>query len=319
MRPRKSVWIITEEKMNGSFDIIVVGGGPAGLTAALYALRAEKSVLVLEKNNFGGQIAWSPRVENFPGTASMSGSEFADRLLTQVMDLGGEIDLSEVTGVEDEGGVKLVRTADGDYEAKAVILATGAKHRKLGVAREDELAGNGVCYCAVCDGAFYKGRPVAVAGGGDAALQDALLLSETCSTVYIIHRRDEFRAEMANVRAVRAKSNIRLVMNSRIVGLEGADELKGVDIENAGDGIRKVLPVDGLFVAVGFQPENERFAPVASLDGVGWFSAGEDCLAGAPGVFAAGDCRAKNVRQITTAVGDGASAAVAACRYIQTL
>ena len=301
------------------YDVIIVGGGPAGLSAALYALRAEKTVLVLEKNNFGGQIAWSPRVENYPGLMSVSGAALADNLLSQVLEKGGEIELTEVFGISDFGLTKTVRTADGDFEAKAVILATGAKHRRLGLPREEELTGNGVCYCAVCDGAFYKGRPVAVAGGGDAALQDALLLSASCSEVYIIHRRGEFRAEAANVSAVRERPNIRLVMSSRVMELLGEKELSGVTIYHSSDDIRSHIAVDGLFVAVGYQPENGAFAEFADLDDNGWFDSGEDCRTRTPGVFAAGDCRAKTVRQLTTAVGDGAVAAVAACRYVDGL
>mgnify|MGYP003209883404 FL=1 len=200
--------------MLGTYDIVIVGGGPAGLAAAIYGRRAEKSVLVLEKNGFGGQIAWSPMVDNFPGIPSVSGAELADRMFSQALDMGAEAELAEVTGLRRDGAGYAVVTPDGDYAAKAVILATGAQHRRLGVAREEELAGNGVCYCAVCDGAFYKGRPVAVAGGGDAALQDALLLANGCSEVYIIHRRDEFRAEAANVSAARSRPNIEFCMSS---------------------------------------------------------------------------------------------------------
>ena len=305
--------------MLGTYDIVIVGGGPAGLAAAIYGRRAEKSVLVLEKNGFGGQIAWSPMVDNFPGIPSVSGAELADRMFSQALDMGAEAELAEVTGLRREGAGYAVVTPDGDYAAKAVILATGAQHRRLGVAREGELAGNGVCYCAVCDGAFYKGRPVAVAGGGDAALQDALLLANGCSEVYIIHRRDEFRAEAANVHAALARSNVKLRMSSRVVALEGEGELTGIVIEPVDGGERETLRVDGLFVAVGYEPGNAPFAGMAELDAAGWFAAGEDCAAGAPGLFAAGDCRAKTVRQLTTAVGDGAAAAVAACRYIDKL
>lgn len=299
------------------YDIIVVGGGAAGMTAALYALRAGKSVLVLEKEGFGGQIAQSPRVENFPGTAAMSGAEFSDRLLDQVTALGGEIDIRIVTGVEVCGSERVVKTDEGELTAKAVILATGAKHRHMGLSREDELSG--VSYCAVCDGAFYKGRPVAVYGGGDAALQDALLLSNYCSTVYVIHRRDEFRAEKPNVEALKGRSNVRFVMSRVITGLEGDNELRGVWIESPDGGDKKLLPVDGLFVAIGFEPENAAFGNVAELDEGGWFASAEDCRTRTPGVYTAGDCRKKSVRQLTTAVGDGASAAVAACRYIDSM
>ncbi len=305
--------------MLGSYDVIVVGGGPAGLTAAIYARRAEKSVLVLEKNGFGGQIAWSPRVDNFPGIPSVSGAELSDRMFSQALDMGAEAELLEVTGLRRVEDGLVVITPEGDYAAKAVILATGAQHRKLGVDREDEFAGNGVCYCAVCDGAFYKDRPVAVAGGGDAALQDALLLSNTCSEVYIIHRRDEFRAEAANVRALMSRPNVKLCMSSRVAALEGEGELSGVVIESTVDGQRRALRVDGLFVAVGYEPGNASFAELTRQDAAGWFDTAADCAAGTPGVFAAGDCRAKAVRQLTTAVGDGAVAAVNACRYIDKL
>ena len=199
------------------YDIIIVGGGPAGLTAAIYARRAERSVLILEKNGFGGQIAQSPRVDNFPGIPSVSGAELSDKMLSHALELGVEVDLAEVTGVEPVGdGSFTVKTEDGEYGAGAVILATGARHRRLGVEREDEFAGSGVCYCAVCDGAFYPGHPVAVVGGGDTAVRDALLLANTCSEVYIIHRRTDFRAEAANVAALKSRENVHLVMNSRV-------------------------------------------------------------------------------------------------------
>ena len=239
--------------MLASYDIIVVGGGPAGLAAAIYGRRAEKSVLVLEKNGFGGQIAWSPKVDNFPGVPEVSGAELADRMFSQALGLGADAELAEVTAVSPAPGGFTVSTPDGDYAAKAVVLATGAQHRKLGVDREDELAGNGVCYCAVCDGAFYKDRPVAVAGGGDAALQDALLLANVCSQVYIIHRRDEFRAEAANVRAVLSRGNITCLMNSRVVALEGEGELSGIVVEDKATLERRSIAVDGLFVAVGYE------------------------------------------------------------------
>ena len=218
--------------MLASYDIVIVGGGPAGLSAAIYGRRAERSVLVLEKNGFGGQIAWSPKVDNFPGIPEISGAELADRMFAQALDMGAQAELAEVTGLRREGKGFAVITPEGEYAAKTVILATGAQHRRLGVPREEELAGNGVCYCAVCDGAFYKDRPVAVAGGGDAALQDALLLSNGSSKVYIIHRRDEFRAEAANVRAVLSRGNITCLMNSRVVALEGEGELSGIVVED---------------------------------------------------------------------------------------
>ena len=300
--------------MPQTYDIVIVGGGPAGLAAAIYARRAGKSALLLEKNGFGGQIAWSPRVENYPGVAAISGAELSDRMFGQALEMGAEADLAEVTGLAREGALWRVETPEGDYLARAVILATGARHRRLGVEREEELAGSGVCYCAVCDGAFYKGRPVAVAGGGDSAVQDALLLSNSCSQVYIIHRRREFRAESANVDALRSRGNVTMLMDSRVTALLGAGELTGVRVEGP-DGSRDI-EVDALFVAVGSEADSAPFAGVASTDAAGWFTAGEECVAGAPGLFAAGDCRAKSVRQLTTAVGDGAAAAVAACHHV---
>ena len=301
------------------YDIIIAGGGPAGLTAAIYARRAEKSVLILEKNGFGGQIAQSPRVDNFPGIPSVSGAELSDKMFNHALDLGVEADLSEVTGLTREESGFVVHTADGDISAGAVILATGAKHRRLGIAREEEFAGSGVCYCAVCDGAFYPGRPVAVVGGGDTAVRDALLLSNSCSEVYIIHRRTEFRAEAANVEALRARENVRFVLNSRAVELIGDGELAGVVVENLESHERRTLEVEGLFVAVGHESDNAPFAALTDTDAQGWFTAGEDCRTPTPGLFVAGDCRAKAVKQLITAAGDGASAAVAACHYLDSL
>lgn len=302
-----------------NYDIIIVGGGPAGLTAAIYARRAERSVLILEKNGFGGQIAQSPRVDNFPGIPSVSGAELSDKMLSHALDLGVEVDLAEVTAVKPNGdGSFTVRTEDGEYGAGAVILATGARHRRLGVEREDEFAGSGVCYCAVCDGAFYHGHPVAVVGGGDTAVRDALLLANTCSEVYIIHRRDGFRAEAANVAALKSRENVHLVMSSRVTALLGDGELSGVEVENVESGEKTVLTVSGLFVAIGHESDNEAFRGFAETDAAGWFTAGEDCKTGTPGVFVAGDCRVKGVKQLITAAGDGASAAVAACAWLDS-
>ncbi len=300
------------------YDIIIVGGGPAGLTSAIYARRAEKSVLILEKNGFGGQIAQSPRVDNFPGIPSVSGAELSDKMLGHALELGAEIDLAEVTGVEPRGGGFTVRTPDGDYGAGAVILATGAKHRRLGVEREEELAGNGVCYCAVCDGAFYPGRPVAIVGGGDTAVRDALLLSNTCSKVYVIHRRHEFRAEKANVAALRSRDNVELITGARVAALLGGDELTGVAVEDIETGERRELEADGLFVAVGHESDSAPFRGAAETDEAGWFTAGEDGVTMTPGLFVAGDCRRKSVKQLITAAGDGAAAATAACRWLDS-
>ena len=301
------------------YDVIIIGGGPAGLTAALYALRAGKSVLVIEKNAFGGQITWSPKVENFPTIESISGTELADRLMSQVMNQGADMELDEVTSVEIKDGVKLVKTDFGaEFEGKALIIATGARPRMLGIDREEELVGAGVCFCAVCDGAFYKGHPVAVNGGGNSALQDAMLLSETCSKVYLVHRRDSFRGEAKLVQALEAKANVEFVLNSSITALNGDNELTGITVTD-NNGASRDIQVDGLFVAIGHGPDNGIFAELLELDEAGYADSGEDCVTKTPGVFVAGDCRKKSVRQLTTAAADGSASALAACRYIDSL
>lgn len=301
------------------YDVIIIGGGPAGLTAALYALRAGKTVLVIEKNAFGGQITWSPKVENFPTIESISGTELADRLMSQVMNQGADMELDEVTAVEVKDGIKHVKTEFGaEFEGKALIIATGAKPRMLGIDREEELVGAGVCFCAVCDGAFYKGHPVAVNGGGNSALQDAMLLSETCSKVYLIHRRDSFRGEAKLVEALAAKANVEFVLNSSITALKGENELTGITVTDS-NGASRDIEVDGLFVAIGHGPDNGIFAELMELDEAGYAASGEDCVTKTPGVFVAGDCRKKSVRQLTTAAADGSASALAACRYIDSL
>ena len=298
-------------------DIIIIGGGPAGLTAATYARRAGKKVLILEKAAFGGQITWSPKVENFPGIVSASGVEIADRLLEQALGQGADVELEEAVSVCSENGIFTVSCASGaEFSASSLIIAVGAKPRTLGLEREEELTGCGVCYCAVCDGAFFAGKEVAVYGGGNSALQDALLLSETCSKVTLIHRRDSFRGEAKLVEAIRAKENVELMLNSTVKSLLGKDELTGLTIEQ--EGIEKELPVEGLFVAVGHKPDNGIFAPYMELDEAGYVASSESCLTKTPGVFAAGDCRAKAVRQCSTACADGAVAALAACSYLDS-
>ena len=300
-------------------DIIVIGGGPAGLTAALYALRAGKSVLVIEKSTFGGQITWSPKVENFPTIPSISGAELGDRLTSQVLEQGAELELDEVVSVELDGDIKRVKTDfGGTFEAKALIIAAGARPRTLGIPGEDALMGAGVCFCAVCDGAFYRDRPVAVNGGGNSALQDAMLLSDTCSKVYLIHRRDTFRGEARLVEALRARENVEFVLNSSITALIGQDELSGLIVTND-KGESREISVDGLFVAIGHAPDNGVFSELIDLDKGGYADSDESCTTKTPGVFVAGDCRKKSVRQLTTAAADGSCAALAACRYIDAL
>ena len=297
-------------------DIIVIGGGPAGMTAALYALRNGKSVLVLEKHGFGGQITYSPKVENYPGTIQMSGNEFADKLLEQILALGAEVELEKAVAVEEADGHKLVRTEEGNaFEAMAVVIATGVKHRMLGLPGENELVGNGISFCAVCDGDFFSGQTVCVAGGGNSALQEALLLAGKCASVTILQDLPRCTGEQKLQDLLFARPNVRLITGTKLTRLvtEG-DALTGVEIEREGQ--RETVPCDGLFVAIGLIPENEPFEALVALNSYGYFDSDERCMTRTPGVYVAGDCRSKGVRQLTTAVADGATAALAACRYI---
>ncbi|MGI6672327.1 MAG: NAD(P)/FAD-dependent oxidoreductase [Christensenellales bacterium] len=299
-------------------DLIVIGGGPAGLTAALYALRAGKSVMLLEKNAFGGQIAFSPKVENYPGSESMTGSDFADRLFSQVINLGVDFDIAMVTGIEDKGDHKQVYTEDGDiHQARSVIIAVGAKHRKLGVPGENELASRGICYCAVCDGDFYRGKKVAMVGGGNTALQEAIFLSDICEQVTIIQNLDDFTGEARLVQALRRRGNVDYIFGAQVASVHGnQDGLSHVKVRKTVSGEELELPLDGLFVAIGLEPENEPFSELVKLNEYGYIDADENCLTATPGVFVAGDCRSKHIRQLTTATADGTVAALAALRYL---
>ncbi len=300
------------------YDIIIIGAGPAGLTAALYALRADKSVLVLEKGTFGGQITYSPQIENYPGFIEMSGIEFADKLVDQVLSQGADIEMETVISIRDNGATKTVVTEDGEYEGKAVIIATGVKHRQIGLPKENELVGNGISYCAVCDGAFFKNQIVAVLGGGNSALQEAVLLSDTSKKVYVIQNLDYMTGEAKLVEKLQAKDNVEFVVSTVITELIGDDSLKGLKLQNS-DGAVSELTVDGLFVAIGLVPNNKAFEEIAGLNEWGYIDSDESCITKTPGVFVAGDCRSKSIRQITTACADGSVSALAACRYIDCL
>ena len=297
-------------------DVLIVGGGPAGLTAALYALRNGRTALVIEKDSFGGQITHSPRVQNYPGIRTMSGNEFAEKLTDQVLSLGADIEIDRVAGIRREGGNFAADTESGAvFTGRTVILANGVRHRSLGLEGEEDLIGEGVSYCAVCDGDFYTGRKVCVAGGGNSALQEALLLADKCEKVTILQDLDFFTGEEPLRKALFSKGNVEALTGVTIRRLNVTDGLfTGVTVGTAGG--EKIIPCDGLFVAIGLIPDNESFSVVADLDARGYYASGEDCRTRTPGVFAAGDCRAKEIRQLTTAAADGAAAALAACRYL---
>lgn len=299
------------------YDIGIVGGGTAGLTAAIYGQRAGKKTIVFEGTAYGGQISSSARVENYPGIAVISGFEFSMNLSEQAKSLEAELVSAQVQEIRKEGENFLVTTSRGDYICKTVILATGMTHRHLGLEKEKHLTGSGVSYCATCDGAFFRGRDVAVIGGGNTALQDALFLSAYCSKVYLVHRRDEFRGEDRLVEQLRKKENVEFIMSAVVKDISGKFMVDGVILNNKKTGEDFTLPVSGIFVAVGQIPGNENFADIVELDENGFIRAGEDCLTSCPGIFAAGDCRTKEIRQLVTAAADGAAAALAACKYIR--
>ncbi len=301
------------------YDIIIIGAGPAGLTAALYARRAEKSVLVIEKNTFGGQITHSPRVENYPGFITMSGTEFADKLVEQVLSQGADIELETVTDIEGSAGNYTINCENTSYLGKSVIIATGSHHRQLCVPGEEKFVGEGVSYCAVCDGAFYRGKNVAIAGGGNTALQEAVMLSDICSQVTIVQNLAFLTGEQKLVDEVMARENVNIILSATVSAVLGDDEFSGLLLNI--EGKEEILSCDGVFVATGQIPENEPFKEVVALDERGYIISGEECLPKTEkaGIFVAGDCRTKAIRQVTTASADGAVSAIAACKFLDSL
>ena len=333
-------------KEKNMYGVIVVGGGPAGMTAALYAVRNGKSALVIEKAGFGGQITHSPKVENIPGFTQLSGNEFADQMLEQILHQGAEIEIETVTEVKkgtvavdsECTGFTVVTEEGNEYEGRTVIFATGVKHRMLGLPGEDALVGEGISFCAVCDGDFYSGKKVCVAGGGNSALQEAILLAEKCTEVVMLQDMDFFTGEERLQEVLFSKPNVKTYTGVKINKLltEGSEEeptLVGVEIEHvsaagevngaavgdAGVGTTETITCDGLFVAIGLIPENDAFKEFENLNDYGYFNTDEHCVTKTPGIFVAGDCRSKFVRQVTTAAADGAVAALAACRYVNGL
>ena len=300
------------------YDIIIIGAGPAGLTAAIYGRRAEKSVLVIEKGVFGGQVTFSPKIENYPGFGELSGTELADKMVEHAINLGAEFEMENVVAING-GEIKEVITENGTFSAKTVIIATGASHRHLGVEGEEKYLGNGISFCAVCDGAFYAGQDVTVIGGGNSALQEAILLSATSKKVTVIQNLSTLTGEEALQNILKAKDNVEIICSSVVTGFTGEDTLTGVVIKNTETDEEKTISCDGCFVAIGLIPATDFIKDNISLNDYGYVDANESCKTNIAGVFVAGDCRSKSIRQVTTAAGDGAVAAMAACRYIDSL
>ena len=300
------------------YDIIIVGAGPAGLTSAIYGRRASKKVLVLEAKSYGGQIINTLNVENYPGNIHISGYDLATSMYNQAKELGTEFKFEKVVEIKNKSKYKEVITNNNIYKCKALILATGSENRKLGIDNEDKLIGKGVSYCATCDGAFYKDKVVAVVGGGNTALEDALYLSDIVKKVYIIHRRDSFRGEDSTLNKLKEKDNIEFIYNSNVTKLNASNRLESIIVTDK-EGSSKKIEVDGIFIAVGRIPENQNFAKVINLDEKGYIIAKENCHSNRRGIFVAGDARVKELRQLVTATGDGAIAATEAIKYINNI
>lgn len=300
------------------YDIIIIGSGPAGLSAAIYAQRACLDTIVIEKNGIsGGQVLNTWEVDNYPGFPGVTGFELSRQFREHANKLGARVVQDEVVQVELSGNVKKVVCEEETYEARCVILASGAHHRTLEVPGEEELRGAGVSYCATCDGAFFRGRTVAVVGGGDAALEDAIFLARMCEKVYIVHRRDKLRGAKRLQERLQALENIEFVWNSETVAIEGKAQVEALRLRQTKTGEEKRLDLDGVFIAVGIAPESELYAGQLELDEQGYIRADESGQTSVPGVFAAGDVRTKALRQILTAASDGANCVASAERYLQ--
>ena len=308
--------------MGKKYDVAIIGGGPAGLTAGIYAARAGKSTAVIERGLIGGQITFTDSIDNFPAAPGMNGAEYAMKIQSQAESFGAEIimdEITEVTAPETEGGTFKIKGNSDEYEATAVVLATGLDNRKMGISGEDGLISRGISFCAVCDGAFFRNKEVAVYGGGNTAVEDAAFLANICSKVTIIHRRDRFRAEQAVVDELKALDNVEFVMTSNVVGVNGDKALESITVKNNETGETRDIAVSALFVAIGKIPNGKPFANLVATDEAGYFEIGESCEAGTPGVFVAGDGRLKELKQLTTAVSDGSIAATKACNYVDRM
>lgn len=298
------------------YDLIIIGSGPAGLSAAVYGKRAGLSTLVLEKQPMsGGQVLNTYEVDNYLGMPGINGFDMGIQFREHADRLGAEFEEADVTGIEADGGRRIVKTSRREFEARAVIIATGADHRKLGAEGEERLAGRGISYCATCDGAFFRGKTVAVVGGGDVAVEDAIFLARGCKKVYVVHRRDELRAAKILQDQLFALSNVEMVWNSTVNEILGQEQVSGISIHDKEEGTDRILQVDGIFIAVGIAPNTGAFTDMVEVDQGGYLKAGEDCATSVPGVFAAGDVRTKKLRQIVTAVADGANAVTSVQEY----
>lgn len=308
--------------MGNKYDVVIVGGGPAGLTAGIYAARAGKSTAIIERGLIGGQITFTDSIDNFPAAPGMNGAEYAMKIQAQAESFGADIIMDEIVEVaapETEGGAFKIKGNSDEYEATAIVLATGLDNRKMGISGEDGLISRGISFCAVCDGAFFRNKEVAVYGGGNTAVEDAAFLANICTKVTIIHRRDRFRAEQAVVDKLKALDNVEFVMTSNVVGVNGEHVLESITVKNNETGESRDIAVSALFVAIGKIPNGKPFSNLVATDEAGYFDIGESCEAGTPGVFVAGDGRSKELNQLTTAVSDGSIAATKACNYVDRM
>lgn len=298
------------------YDIIIIGAGPAGMTSAIYAKQAKKNILLLEKDMYGGQILKADKIKNYPGFLEISGYEFATKLYNQIKELNIPLKIEEVISIENHEDYKIVITRKESFKCKSIIIATGAKNRKLGITNEDKLIGKGISYCSTCDGMFFKNKIIALTGGGVNAVDDALYLSNIAKKLYIIYRQENFKFDSINLEKLKEKNNVEFIFNSTITNIEGNELLTSIKVINNNTKIEKELNVSGLFIAIGHIPVSDMCKNIINTNKLGYIVAGEDCKTNIEGIFCAGDVREKEIRQLTTASSDGTVAAINACKYL---